>query len=121
MNSRENETASNDSAVIQEPLSVSGWRAIALPHDHNDGTTHRWAVRYTKVGGPFDGVTVQIADWLDEESAHLVSAAPEMLEALRELLAIVTEHDKLQYPKGSPIDRTITRARQIIAKAEGKP
>ena len=59
----------------------------------------------------------QVPDW--EEG--LLKAAPDMLEALRELLDIITEHDKLQYAEGSPIDRTITRARQIIAKAEGKP
>ena len=56
-----------------------------------------------------------------EANARLIAAAPEMLSSLRELLDIITEHDKLQYPKGSPIDRTVTRARQIIAKAEGKP
>src|SRR3972149_1772998 len=94
-NSRENETASNDSAVIHEPLSVSGWRAIALPHDHNDGTTHRWAVRYTKVGGPFDGVTVQIAgekagNLYDHQHVHA-----NVDEGRSFVSSFVTEHDKL--------------------------
>jgi hypothetical protein len=57
------------------------WRAVARPHSYPDGTTHRWAVEYTSE----DGLTVEIGDWLDEESARLIAAAPDMLEVLRKL------------------------------------
>lgn len=85
------EHASDSSAVIEEPRSVSlGWKAVALPHPYNDGSTHRWAVRYVVDANDenFAGVTVEIADWLDEASAHLIAAAPDMFRALLDIKLI---------------------------------
>lgn len=59
------------------------WRAVSIPHEYKDGTTHMWAVRYESQTGS----VVEIGDWLTEPVARLVSAAPEMLEALNAVMA----------------------------------
>jgi len=131
-NSRENEFSSNDSAVIHEPRSVSHTKG---PWSACKGDKGGCQCGYIFGHGGNVYVAQALNEWNVDElgpdpyptletglaNARLIAAAPEMLSSLRELLDIITEHDKLQYAKGSPIDRTVTRARQIIAKAEGKP
>ena len=62
-----------------------------------------------------DDMNVQIADYLDEESAHLVAAAPDLYHALNELL----ENLKKNNNQGAGI-RPITLAKNALAKARGE-
>ena len=58
------------------------WYAISVPHGYPDGTTHYWAVRYQTT----DGLTIEIADWLDEKTAREISATHDMLGLLQFIL-----------------------------------
>ena len=49
-------------------------------------------------------------------NARLIAAAPEMLEALREMLSMFGDHE--QYDDDSA--QVIAQTRQVIAKAEGR-
>jgi hypothetical protein len=49
-------------------------------------------------------------------NARLIAAAPEMLEALREMLSMFGDHE--QYDEDSA--QVISQTRQVIAKAEGR-
>jgi len=55
---------------------------------------------------------------LDEAwaNARLVAAAPDMLEALREMLSMFGDHE--QYDEDSA--QVISQTRQVLAKAEGR-
>ncbi len=52
----------------------------------------------------------------DEANARLIAAAPELLEALREMLSMFGDHE--QYDEDSA--QVISQTRQVIAKAEGR-
>ncbi len=52
----------------------------------------------------------------DEANARLIAAAPEMLEALREMLSMFVDHE--QYDEDSA--QVISQTRQVLAKAEGR-
>ncbi len=52
----------------------------------------------------------------DEANARLIAAAPELLEALREMLSMFRDHE--QYDEDSA--QVISQTRQVIAKAEGR-
>ena len=131
--------ASSISAVIQDPRSVSkpagrkqefDPQLVAdiservyrrrLNDESGPGADERMVAKDDDGGEKLRG-RAKAYDPLTRAYMREIAAAPEMVSVLRELLDLVTEHDKLQYSKGSPIDRTVTRARQIIAKAEGKP
>ena len=119
MISRKNESASDNSAVIQDPCPVSRLPPSPWRVESPDGDARgRWLL---DANNSYIGLATIHESNAEVAVASVFAAAPDMLSSLRELLDIVTEHDKLQYPKGSPIDHTITRARQIIAKAGGKP
>lgn len=62
------------------------WEAVALPHNYVDGTLVRWAVRYKSQSGLSKGATVQVSDWLTKDTAHLVSAAPDLLAACQDCM-----------------------------------
>lgn len=51
----------------------------------------------------------------DKANAHLIAAAPDMLDALREMLSMFEDHE--QYDDDSA--QVIAQTRQVIAKAEG--
>lgn len=72
------------------------WKAVKRPHNatnvalyYDDDTKFRWAVEYQTP----NGTTVEIADWLTEDVAHLVAAAPELLGALKFASAIIGHPD----------------------------
>ena len=75
---------------------------------------HSWAI---------DSELVEIAklpEWPDhqaeaEANARLIAAAPEMLEALREMLSMFGDHE--QYDDDSA--QVIAQTRQVIAKVKG--
>jgi len=75
---------------------------------------HAWAI---------DSELVEIArlsEWPDhqteaEANARLIAAAPELLEALREMLSMFGDHE--QYDEDSA--QVISQTRQVVAKAEG--
>lgn len=58
-----------------------------------------------------------VGNWL-EEHAHLISAAPEMLAALRELVDLV---ESMRAGTYDPDSFTTQPARAAIRKAEGEP
>lgn len=53
-----------------------------------------------------------------QANARLIAAAPEMLEALRQLFDVLTVSGKHSYKAGSETGIAIEKARAIIAKAE---
>lgn len=63
-------------------MATQSWQAFKRPHNYNDGTTHTWCVGYTTE----DGTNIQIADWLDGRSAHIIAAALDMAEAIEQAL-----------------------------------
>jgi hypothetical protein len=55
-------------------------------------------------------------------NARLIASAPELLEALKELYAVVKEYEDLVCGEAPSTHRNaVNKARQAIAKAEGKP
>ena len=54
-----------------------------------------------------------IAGGVEEANAHLIAAAPEMYEALKELM------DRFNGGTRFPLQSTCDRANQVIAKIEG--
>ena len=94
-------------------LPAGEWRAIALPHGYADGTTHRWAVLYRTD----DGAIVELADWLTEDVARLIAAAPELLEALRNM---IIEFGKNEHPDcGCDSCKIVRQSKAVISKATG--
>jgi len=89
-----------------------------------------WVVKHDKQGLPFIGVESgpwayqgTVATVEQEKDARLIAAAPELLEALREMLAISLRVDDLAWAeavgKGNGIG-PCDKARQAIAKVEGE-
>ena len=60
-------------------------------------------------------------DQHDMADAHLIAAAPAMLEALEELVSIVRNEDgRIGYVNGSPMDKKIRAAEAAIRAAKGE-
>ena len=70
--------------------------------------------------GPFYDGIASLADV--EADARLIAAAPELLEALRELTDDVADRFDLDSPSANPgIKSTVAAARAAVAKATGAP
>lgn len=100
------------------PHTPAPWRMIPRDADDNETTLDN-ATRFEVEG--YDCFTVAITDEIGD--ARLIAAAPELLEALREMLEHVEwvrrhfDFEK-KYGKTGPNDCT-HRARAAISKAEG--
>ena len=88
---------------------------LAQPYDE-----HEFEITYDTE----DGLTYTIADIVAfngedaEANAHLISAAPQLLEALNDLF-LEFEHWTFNYT-GTELETLRDRVRQALAKAEGK-
>ena len=79
------------------------------------GTENLWTVcRKTRDEVGFS--TEVLAENVEHADAVLFAAAPEMLDALREMLSMFGDHE--QYDDDSA--QVIAQTRQVIAKAEGR-
>lgn len=84
-----------------------------------------WAVLYNPMGVDYvvgDDCTICSmpgwdADYEDEElaNARLISAAPDLYEALKELIDM-----DVAYQRGQKVSDAVDKARAALAKAEGK-
>jgi fructose-specific phosphotransferase system component IIB len=85
------------------------------PHLCIAGTEHLWSV-CLKTRDNLGVSTEVLAENVVHEDAVIFAAAPEMLEALREMLSMFGDHE--QYDEDSA--QVISQTRQVIAKAEGR-
>lgn len=83
-----------------------GWFATQVQWNDNS-----WSVHEVN-----RGTTVVYAEWLDEKSARLIAAAPDMFEALGRMIRVV-EFLAVKHPQQRDV---INRAKAALAKAEGK-
>ncbi len=67
---------------------VTNWRAVKVPHDYHDGTTHTWEVHGDSYDGSGNKLNILLGSWLTEDTARLIAAAPDMYAALRNSLAV---------------------------------
>jgi hypothetical protein len=68
-------------------------------------------------GGEYTQITIDGVPY----PASLIDAAPDMLEALRELLACCEAHPAFSKPTNTITQARVRAARAAIARAEGKP
>lgn len=96
---------------------------------------NRWRIESHANGPEFIPISVGIACTTVLEvgcgnedtgaNAHLIAAAPELLEALKETLPFMIDIAKARHPQFEPTmaddDSAIGKAMRAIAKAEGRP
>lgn len=94
-----------------------GYQKCPKPQAHSDCRDHAWLVIWND--GKYEGDLAIVQTEQAEANARLIAAAPELLEACRELLDLTSD---LHEPDGSPdpeVERINRAARAAIAKAEG--
>jgi len=88
---------------------LTNWRAEAVPHGYDDGTTYQWEVHADAFDRDGNKLDVLLGSWLTEVTAKLIATAPDMYE----LLAWLNARGGL----GIDVHERIVRT---LAKAEGR-
>ncbi len=89
--------------------SLSNWRAERRKHQYPDGVRETWCVVADGRNSFGGDIRVRVADWIDEDTARLVAAAPELLAALEVLHGSVARDREAHRMLGELIARASNR------------
>ena len=104
---------------------ITNWRAEAYKLGCNDGTTETWVVVADGVDSEGNVLCVLLADWLTEDTAHLIAAAPKLADAtagLLGLLQLIANRDDVTAELRDVLNTNhrVVEARAALSRARGE-